>query len=382
VRAQRTGLTDAPAAGRSAHHGVALAADASITADDLTGSPAWLPLEAVGEELRVVRLDEAAYRRESFLDQRLLTLNYEQKACPLTIVRAAAARLAPPSCYIFHTGHVGSTLISRLLGSHEQFFAVREPALLRAIAAPAVAAAASSAAAACAQRAIASGPSADGTTSGAPGPETALPLLGRTWRANQRAVVKATSFVSELAAALLAAAERPAAILMYTQPLQYLRGILAGANSRAETRQLAPARLERLRGRLGEGEWRAALRSEGEYIAMSWLCEMTALGRAAARFEREVLWVDFDAFLGEPHARLDGIFRALGARLAAGEIAALIEGPLMRQYSKAPEHAYDARLRREVLQCADREHGHEIRRGMQWLERVAARHPQIAPLLA
>jgi hypothetical protein len=330
----------------------------TIAADDIVRSPAWFPLEAVaGGAVRLVRLDEASYRAASFLDQRILGLGCEQQVCGLAILEAAAARLAPPSHYIFHTGHVGSTLISRLIGAHESFLSLREPALLRAIAARSPSAA------------------------GAPSLEVTLALLGRTWRTNQRAVVKVTSFVSELAEVILAGDAHPTAIFMFAQPLAYLRAILAGPNSRVESRQLAAQRLERLGRRLGRPEWRMDPHSEGEYIAMSWLCEMTTLHQAAARFGSQVLWVDFDAFLGEPRSGLQAIFRALGASPAAGEFEALVAGPLMRQYSKAPEHAYDTALRRELLRQADREHAVQIRRGMVWLQIAAKRHPLAAAVL-
>jgi hypothetical protein len=329
-----------------------------IAEDDIVGSPAWLPLEVVGDDaMRLVHLDEAAYRAASFLDQRILRCGYEEETCGLAILQAAAARLAPRSHYIFHTGHVGSTLVSRLVGAHESFFSLREPALLRTISAEL--------------------PSAGGE----PSLGVALPLLARTWRTNQRAVIKATSFVSELAELILAGDDRPAAIFMFARPLAYLRGIFAGPNSRAETQQVAPSRLQRLLRRLGEGDWRPDPRSEGECVAMSWLCEMTALHQAAHRFKSQVLWVDFDTFLGEPFSGLQAIFQALGERPAPSEIELLVTGPLMRQYSKAPEHAYDAALRRAVLLSAEREHAMEIRRGMLWLQQVAARHPLIQRVL-
>jgi hypothetical protein len=306
--------------------------------------------------MRLVRLDEVAYRAASFLDQRLLTAGFEQRLCSLAILESAAARLTPRSHYVFHTGHCGSTLISRLIGAYPSFFSLREPALLRAIAAPQAA-------------------------GGELSLDVALALLARTWRTDQRAAIKVTSFVSELAESILGGADRPAAIFMFVQPLAYLRGIFAGPNSRAETRQLAPTRLQRLTRRLGGGDWRPDPRSEGEQIAMSWLCEMTALRRAADRAGSQVLWVDFDAFLAEPLSGLQDIFRHFGAAPSANEIEALVTSPLMHQYSKAPEHAYDAALRREVLLGAEREHGAETRRGMLWLQRLGARHPLIASVL-
>jgi hypothetical protein len=332
-----------------------------IAEEDLVRSPAWLPVEAAGDGVSLVRLSEGDYRRSSFLDQRLLALGYERSLCARETLGSAASRLAPPSHYIFHTGHVGSTLISRLLGEHAAFFVLREPAMLRAIAASAASTAIAGAA----------------DTGGALNLEVALALLGRTWRPGQRAVVKATSFVSELAARALAAGTLPTAIFMFAQPITYLQGIFAGPASRAETRHLAPMRLGRLARRIGGSDPHIDPRSEGESIAMSWACEMTALNEAAGRFASRVLWVDFDAFLAEPATALESIFHALGERPAAVEIERLLGSPVMRQYSKAPEHAYDAALRRALLLEAGREHAAQIRRGMQWLERLTLQHPRL-----
>jgi hypothetical protein len=337
---------------------VTLAREPALTAEEIARSPAWYPLETLPSgDVRLVRLEEAAYLEASFLDQRILALGYAQARCPAALLEAAAVRLTPAAYYIFHTGHVGSTLISRLLGAHAGFFSVREPLLLRAVAA----------------RADPGG--------GVPSLTTALTLLGRTWRREQRALVKVTSFVSELAGSVLEAPYQPRAILMFAQPLAYLRSIFAGPNSRAETRQLAASRQQRLARRLGEGGGQFEVRCEGELIAMSWLCEMSALRAAAGRFGSRILWVDFDRFLSEPVSGLRAMCEALGAQAAAQEIESLIAGPLMRQYSKAPQHAYDAGLRRELLHSAEQQHGAQIRRGMLWLQQLSARHPVVADIL-
>lgn len=331
------------------------AREPALTAEEIARSPAWYPLGALPSgDARLVRLDEAAYLEASFLDQRILTRGYSQASCPAALLEEAAARLAPSAYYIFHTGHVGSTLISRLLGAHAGFFSVREPLLLRAIA----------------DRSDPGG--------GVPALVTALALFGRTWRREQRALIKVTSFVSELAGPVLEAPYQPRAILMFALPLAYLSSIFAGPNSRAETRQLAASRQQRLARRLREGGGQFEVRSEGELIAMSWLCEMSALRAAAERFGSQVLWVDFDRFLSAPAAGLRTMFEALGAQATAPEVESLIAGPLMRQYSKAPQHTYDAALRRQLLASAEREHAVEIRRGMAWLEAASARDAAIA----
>lgn len=329
---------------------------AAVAAEEIAQSPAWLPLETARDAagsatVRLVRLDEAGYRAASFLDQRLLAASPPTVTVAAATVATAAARLAPDAHYIFHIGHVGSTLVSRLVGEFAGLFSVREPAALRAA------------------------PSQVTDLRGT------LSLLARTWRPGERAVVKATSFVSELAESILQLDPGAAAIMMFTPAPAYLRCILGGPNSRVESRVLAPARLDRLHRRLGAGASEVNPQSEGQWIAMSWLCEMACLQQAAQRFASRVLWVDFDEFLAAPGAGLEAIVSALGTTAQPHDIEAILGGPLMNRYSKAPEHAYDAVLRRDVLASAEREHGAEIRRGMAWLEALAARQPAAAEAL-
>lgn len=342
------------------------APSAAVGAGDIAISPAWLPLDATGPgDMTLVRLDEAAYRAASFLDQRLLAANPAKAVVASATVAAAAANLTPRAHYIFHVGHVGSTLVSRLVGEVEGLFSVREPAILRAVASQPVGAEARWAE-------IHGGTDLRGT----------LSLLARTWRPGQRAVVKATSFVSEIAESILAIDGDAAAILMFTPALAYLRCILGGPNSRIESRALAPARAARLRRRLGESAFREPPQTEGEWIALGWLSEMASLEQAARRFASRVLWVDFDEFLAAPATSLEAILTALGARADSSNIDDILSGPLMHRYSKAPEHAYDAALRREVLASAEREHAAEIRRGMAWLAALGARHRVVAEALS
>jgi hypothetical protein len=335
--------------------------NSALSADDITASPAWFPLDPAGPgAVRLVRLDEAAYRAASFLDQRILRTSPEQALISAAVLAEAAARLTAGAHYIFHIGHVGSTLVSRLVGESQSFFSVREPPMLREMALK----------------------PAQERAGGPVDLRGTLALLGRTWRPSQRAVLKATSFVSEIAAPVLDADSSSAAIFMFSPALAYLRCILGGPNSRLEAKALAASRLARVRRRLQGAARQIDPRSEGEWIAMSWLCEMVCLQQAAARFNSRILWVDFDAFLAAPQAALASIFRTLRVDATPGEIAGIVSGPIMRQYSKAPEHAYDAALRGEVLAAADSEHGAEIRRGMDWLAQLAARHPPIGALLA
>ena len=321
------------------------------------GSPEFFPysLDNGNDTVSFIRLSAADYSNASFLDARLLAAGTQSRVIPWTQVAGAiaAAGLEERCSFIFHMGHVGSTLLSRLVGAHPDAFALREPLLLRTLAQLE------------AER-------FDRYVGGA------VKLLSRTFEARQRPVIKATSFVSELAATLLARMAAPRAVLMYVAPEAYLATILGGPNSRREAQQLTPSRLRRLHRRLGADSWSTESLSEGEALAMGWACEMSALAQAATTAGDRVRRVNFDHFLSRPQVELTAVLRHLQLDAAAGTVDAILQGPEMHRYSKAPEQAYDAALRSRVLNEARMVHRTEILKGLRWLEHAAARTPAIS----
>ena len=154
---------------------------------------------------RLIAMDREAYRSASFLDDRMLQQPVDAHILPWPDVEAAMADNSRGDArWIFHIGHVGSTLVSRMLGEIAGVLAVREPRLLRDIAlSPAEVRAGYI--------------------------RTATPLMSRTFSGNETACVKATSFVSEIAPELVPSAER--ALFMFATPRNYIASILAGENS-------------------------------------------------------------------------------------------------------------------------------------------------------
>lgn len=311
-------------------------------------TPGWLPLDYDPAVDRVtwLRISEAGYRAASFLDQRMLGPESAIRQSPWPAVPAGARRDAH---YIFHIGNVGSTLISRLLDELPEVFAVREPQLLRQL-----------------------GPDADFATVAA--------LLSRTWRPEQRANVKATSFTSELAGALVQPGSR--ALFLYTAPDSYLASILAGQNSWQTLAALSEIRLARLQGRCPGLTADLGAMHDGLKAALGWACEMTSLEAAAAALPAEsVLWLDFDAFLAEPTRHFLAIADHFGLALAEPQARAICEGPLIRRYSKAPEYEYSPDDRRDTLADSRARHGRPIGDALGWLGELAGRYPAMAQAL-
>jgi len=340
-----------------------------VFAESLSRSPELFPLllDLANDSVTLVRLQRPEYTAASFLDQRILTSRIPRRIVSWPeIARATAAAELVESChYIFHIGHVGSTLLSRLLANDPRMFALREPAILRTLA----------------QAASFSGVAAWTAQEAENRLSTCLKLWSRKFEARQKVCLKATSIVSEMAAALLSRPYGPRAILMYSAPEIYLAAILGAPHSPREAQLLAPDRLQRLERRLDAPLPPLSTMHQGEIVAMSWACEMTALMEAKYAGGDRAIAVDFDAFLAQPVSGLSRAFAHYGIAVSDAEIEAILRGPDMRRYSKAPEHAYDGNLRRAVLDEGRQTRRTDIRAGLAWLERMAAAFPAIGAVL-
>jgi hypothetical protein len=340
-------------------------------ASSLERSPELFPhsWDLQSDTVTLVRLTQADYEKASFLDQRAITPRTLSRTLPYASLAQAIgeSRLQERCHFIFHIGHVGSTLLSRLLGADGRLFALREPAILRTLAR------------------LKTDPTPKARVFSDEEFEERqavfLKLWSRTFEPEQTALIKATSFASELAPRLLAHPSAPKALLLFVSPESYIATILAGVNAREEAKTLTEGRLKRLNRRVGGETWRLGSLSEGEALAASWVAEMSALVEAHRAAGARAMTLDFDRFLESPEEQLARAFRHFGCKTTPKKIAEILGGPLMQRYSKAPEHAYSPELRRDVLDEARKTHAAEIAKGLAWLERAAMETPIVQECL-
>ena len=98
----------------------------------------FLPFELDLAQRRVLllRLTEAQRASAPFLDERARPASAEAVWLPLQdVVEEGRASPSLGACWIFHIGHCGSTLLSRLLQSWPHLQVLREPLPLRSLAA-------------------------------------------------------------------------------------------------------------------------------------------------------------------------------------------------------------------------------------------------------
>ena len=320
--------------------------------DEIATDARWLAqaLDPSAGVVRLVAMDREAYRQASFLDDRLIQQIVDAQLVPWPQIEVAMADdLRSDARWIFHIGHVGSTLVSRLLGELQNVLALREPRLLRDLAQ--------------------SPPEIRGRYLPA-----VAKLMSRTFADDEFACMKATSFVSEIAAELVPPSQR--ALFMFASPRNYIASILAGENSVKELHALAPSRAQRLRHRVSTIS--AAL-NEAELAAIAWACEMTALETAAdAMPDRRIEWADFDVMLEHMPEELGRVAAFFGFNAEPATIRSVAEGPLMKRYSKALEYDYSAQLRRDLIAEATGQHGSAIDGAMNMLRSVAEKSPLLA----
>jgi hypothetical protein len=328
------------------------------TADEIACDAKWLAqaLDPNAGMVRLIAMDRDSYRAASFLDDRMLQTPVDAQIVSWTLVEDAVSgdELRTDARWIFHIGHVGSTLLSRLLGEIPGVLAVREPRLLRDMAlVPAQ----------IREQYIGSVPK----------------LMSRSFAEDEFACVKATSFVSEIAPQLVPPGER--ALFMYASARNYVASILAGENSVKELRMLAQARAARMAGR-GTG-LDAQAQSDAHLAAAAWACEMTSLESSAEQMpDRQIAWLDFDRMLENVPEALGSAARHFGFRAEPAQLQTIASGPLMRRYSKALEYDYSPALRRDLIAEAEQHHRRDIESALAMLRSAAEKSPLLARALS
>jgi hypothetical protein len=327
-----------------------------LAADEIARDASWLAqaLDPNAGMIRLVAMDRESYRGASFLDDRLMQQPVDAQILAWPEVEAAiGGELRADARWIFHIGHVGSTLVSRLLGEIDGVLAVREPRLLRDVALT---------------------PPKVRQPYLAPIPK----LMSRTFDESEIACVKATSFASEIAQDLVPPGER--ALFMYAAPRHYVASILAGENSVKELHALAGHRGERLAVR---GIVLPPARHDADRAAAAWACEMATLEAAAGAMpDRQVAWADFDAMLNDMPAELGRVARFFGFDDDGGRLGAIAAGPLMRRYSKDPNYDYSPTLRRELIAQEVRLQGGHIDAALAMLRSAAEKSELLGRALA
>lgn len=317
----------------------------------------------------LVQLNEAGYRAASFLDDRILTPGLKGAWTSLeSVLGAVGGSAGKPLHFIFHTGHVGSTLLSRLLDESGAVLSLREPLPLRTLAEA---------------RDVLGLPESLLSPSGYEVLERALlQLWSRGYGGTHSVILKATSSASRIAPSLLERLPAARAVYLNLGAEPYLATLLAGKNSGADLRGHGPVRIRQLQARINQPLAPLHALSPGELAAMSWLAETWNQQDAVERFGSRVLAVNFDELLTDVAGSVRKVAEHFQLPVASGWLADIARSRVLTRYSKSPDFEYSPQLRSELLRESRQINAAQLAAGLRWLEHLAKLQPAVARKLA
>ena len=127
---------------------------------------------------------------------------------------------------------------------------------------------------------------------------------------------------------------------------------------------------------------RAAARAVGRRARGARLAGRGPLARGCAPAGDRVLALDFDEFLADVAGHLGRVLAHFGLPRDEALLRAIMDGPVLRQYSKAPELPFPPDERATRLAESRRDNRDEIAKGLAWLERLARADDRIAAVVS
>lgn len=294
------------------------------------------------------QMNEEAYRQSPFLDeQRIVASSGARWTLPLD--RALALPFGHRPCrHIFHMGHVGSTLISRLLGASPDALALREPQALNIVAQQSKLPAAHRAPAFDRERDL----------------QAVIDCLARVYRPSQTAVLKATTVANNLIEPILRTRTHDRVLLIFARPSRYVASMAAFRNELVRFhRQSLHWDVPTV---LGEEMARRSIRSVGELAGLTWALFARQFSAARALAPSRTHLLDFDDFVVAPEEtlrRLTGFFE-----LEQADPDAL--ATLLSRHAKGGAVPFDADARRAQVAERERRHADEIVQAQRFLEDI------------
>lgn len=327
-------------------------------------------LDLVNKRGLVLRVSEKLYRDASFLDDRMFTPQMEGYWFPLDALVETLDGLAPPSPhFIFQVGHCGSTLISRLLAELPGNLPIREPMSLLTLAMT--------------RRELGRPSSWVSKTQWQQYFELATRALARTFRPDDRAVIKVTSAAGNLLEVLPSGSEgAPQMLLMYLSLESFLAVMLRTPSLRDSIHAYSPAWITDFCRLTGRNDLRLSDLGDAQQVAVKWLMLMLLFTRAASATPAQTHLLNFDDFLKTPAEQLNSIAQHFRFNFSSDGIEKLIAGPLMRSYSKIPTQTFNPNQREQELSEARQRFRDEIQVGLRWAEQLCHEIPSLAPLNA
>ena len=336
---------------------------------DLTTNPDWhlQRIDMIRQQALLLQLDRAGYQAASFLDERLEAQIKEGYWLDFDQLYSHFPDSAPgpeSMAYIFHIGHCGSTLLSRVFDQPEATLVIREPLTLRFLADS--------------LRRLQQ-PDSWLDQSGWDNWRLRIThLLGRRYHHRQQPLIKASSTCNNLIQSLLGSGPGShRAVLMHLSLKSYLMVMLKG--QRNDIRGFAGQRILDLSRIAPQSGLSLSQLDDWQLVVVGWLASMQDLLAASTAFPEATRLLDFDHLLANPQAHIQPLKDHLRLAIAENDIDANYQTSV-RQYSKQPDLAYSPEQRQRAMADSGRQNAAIISQAMVWAGQLIAAHDSLQPL--
>ncbi len=285
----------------------------------------WVPAIGVIETLQ---MSEQGYRDSFQLDARIRTAGTAPSRYELTTLepffREQPSRMAP---IIFHTGHCGSTLLSRVLSGSPNILPVREPMPLWQLADNFAVLDHSTRLLNREQWNLAA--------------RVLLYSYSRTFGDHQTALIKATSTSNNLIVPLIKNKLLKRAVLLYQPLISHLAATLRAAKPSDDLRSQAVPRMREWMKIPGAPSLYVSDLSPGQLSVVSWLSSMVLMLEALEQYPGYCQLQNFNYFLADPEKCVSRISEFLGFASESASLLESLPGVLSRN-SKITTKAFSA----------------------------------------
>lgn len=271
--------------------------------DEIIRDAAWylFDLNIELEKFRLLRLNEDFFRATPFLDARILSSESRFVLDDLSNL----SNLFPPvnasnsgRIYIFHIGHCGSTLLSRALSLSMDMLPLREPVPLKMLADL--------------LRDLHQATSMLTTDDWRLLADSMVTAFSRTFRDSQLVAIKASRTCNNLINTFIESQKDIRVLLLHLSLNSYLAVMLARSGISADVRIQAVSRIKDWMNIPGCEQLRLSQLEPIQLIVLAWLTNMYQMQTAARKLNKNVLCLDFDAFLSGPNSHLEEICQFFG----------------------------------------------------------------------
>lgn len=340
-----------------------------LTLKEITNSAAhYVYNVSVNMQATIYQMTTETYKASVFLDNRIILpagapsvqINFMDLCDQFPAIAEAETR------YLFHISHVGSTLLSRLLGCKGEVLSLREPLILRWLS--------------LLKNDLGKAESRIDIPTYQAFLGASLGLISRSLGAVDQVIVKPSSFTNNIAQDVLAMQPKARAIGIYSRLDPFVATILKGGGGWNDILELSPVRLKRLHEMIGGDVWRLSQLKAGEIIAMSWLSEMATLQRLAT--SDNFMWLDFDAYLLKPQFNFMAMCNSLRIDWTEEDEAVADASGLKRRYSKDSSISFGSETRQAQISAILKRQSAEVASARAWLGQAFTAYPEFSTLAA